>query len=92
MEELDVSQLIRSYKNRYMVGFDVYGFLKLLLFGRILHPASKWATVKQNTDYAVPILKGEIQDYNVYKSLDFIYDHRKAIFNRIHNAMTKRYG
>lgn len=92
LEELDVSQLIRSYKNRYMVGFDVYGFLKLLLFGRILHPASKWATVKQNTDYAVPILKGEIQDYNVYKSLDFIYDHRKAIFNRIHNAMTKRYG
>ncbi len=92
LEELDVSQLIRSYKNHYDVGFDVYGFLKLLLFGRIINPASKWATVKQNGDYAVPILKGEVQDYNVYKALDFIYDHRKAIFNRINTTMTKRFG
>ena len=92
LEELDASQLIRSYKNHYDVGFDVYGFFKLLLFGRIIHPASKWATVKQNSDYAVPILKGEFQDYNVYKTLDFIYDHRKAIFNRINTSMTKRFG
>ena len=92
LEELGVSQLVRSYKNHYDVGFDVYGFLKLLLFGRLLHPASKWATVKQNADYAVPVLKGATQDFNIYKVLDFIYDHRKAIFNRINTSMTKRFG
>ncbi len=91
LENLDIAQLIRSYKNHYNVGFDVYGFFKLLLFGRILNPASKWATVKQNDDYAVPILKGTVQDYNVYKTLDFIYDHRSAIFNRINSSMVKHY-
>ena len=41
LEDLGLSLLIRSYKNHYDVGFDVYGFLKLLVFGRILNPASK---------------------------------------------------
>lgn len=91
LENLDVSQLIRSYKNHYDVGFDVYGFFKLLVFGRILNPASKWQTIRQNDDYAVPILKETVQDFNIYKALDFIYDHRGAIFNRIDTAMVKKY-
>jgi len=91
LEDLDVAQLIRSYKNHYNIGFDAYGFFRLLLFGRILNPASKWATVKQNGDYAIPILKGTIQDFNVYKTLDFVYDHRRAIFNRINTSMIRHY-
>ena len=91
LEDLNVAQLIRSYKNHYNVGFDVFGFFKLLLFGRILKPASKWATLKQNNDYAIPLLKGKIQDFNIYKTLDFIYDHRRAIFNRINTSMVKHY-
>ena len=91
LEELDVSQLIRTYKNAYHVGFDVYGFIKLLVFGRIINPASKWSTVKQNNDYAVPILKENSQDFNVYKALSFIYEHRSAIFNRINTSMVKKF-
>ena len=91
LEELDVSQLIRTYKNAYHVGFDVYGFIKLLTFGRILNPASKWSTVKQNGDYAVPIVKEDSQSFNVYKALSFIYDHRSAIFNRINTSMVKNF-
>ena len=91
LEKLDVSQLIRSYKNNYRVGFDVYGFIKLLVFGRILNPASKWSTIKQNPDYATPVLKDNTQVFNVYKALDFIYDHRSAIFNRINTSMIKSY-
>ncbi len=91
LEELDVSQLIRTYKNAYHVGFDVYGFIKLLVFGRIMNPASKWSTVKQNNDYAVPVLKENSQDFNVYKALSFIYEHRGAIFNRINTSMIKKF-
>ena len=91
LEKLDISQLIRSYKNHYDVGFDVYGFFKLLLFGRILNPASKWATVKQNADYAVPVIKGDVQEFNVYRTLDFIYEHHRAIFNRINTSMVRNY-
>ena len=92
LETLDVALLIRSYKNHYGVNYDVYGFFKLLLFGRILHPASKWATVKQNANYAIPMLKEDIQEFNVYKSLDFIYEHRRAIMNRINSVMVKQYS
>ena len=91
LENLGVSQLIRSYKYHYEAGYDVYGFFKILVFGRLLNPASKWATVKQNEDYALPILKGEFQEFDVYKALDFIYEHRRAIFNRINHSMVKNY-
>ncbi len=91
LEELDISQLIRTYKNAYHVEFDVYGFIKLLVFGRVLNPASKWSTVRQNNDYAVPILKESSQSFNVYKALSFIYDHRSAIFNRINTSMVKNF-
>lgn len=91
LELLDVSQLIRSYKNIYNVGFDVYGFFKLLVFGRILNPSSKWSTLKQNNNYAVPVLKEEGNDFNIYKALDFVYEHRSAIFNRINSSMVKNY-
>ncbi len=91
LEELDLSMLVRSYKNHYDVDFDIYGFFKLLLFGRILEPASKWKTVKQRNNYAFPVIKGAIQEYNVYKALDFIYDHRRAIFNRINTSMVKQF-
>ena len=90
LEELDISQLIRTYKNAYHIGFDVYGFIKVLVFGRIMNPASKWSTVKQNNDYAVPILK-ESQDFNVYKALSFIYEHRSAIFSRINTSMVRKF-
>ncbi len=91
LEELDVSQLIRTYKNTYHVNFDVYGFLKLLVFGRILNPASKWSTAKQNNDYTQPILKEGSQNFNVYKALNFIYEHRGAIFNRINTSMVRNF-
>ena len=92
LSELDLDQLIRSYKNIYRHNFDVYGYFKALLFGRILNPASKIATVKQNEDYCTSIIKNSTDDYNVYEALDFIYEHRKALFNRIDTAMTEKYG
>ena len=92
IEELDLSQLIRTYKNHYDVGFDVYGFFKLLLFGRILNPASKWKTVKQRSDYATPVVKGDICEYNIYKTLDFVFEHRSALFNRINTALVRNYN
>ena len=91
LEELDVTQLIRSYKNIYHVNYDAYGFFKLLVFGRLLNPVSKWSTLKQLQDYYTPIVKGEVNDYDIYRALDFIYDHKSAIFNRIDRRMTTKY-
>jgi len=45
-----------------------YGFAKLLIFGRLLNPASKSSTVKQNENYYKPILENFNSD-NVYDTL-----------------------
>lgn len=91
-EELDLSQLIRTYKNKYNCDFDVYGFFKTLVFGRILNPASKISTVSQVNDYFVPTIRGNYNQFDVYDALDFIYEHKSAIFNRINTNMVKKFG
>ena len=92
LEELDLSQLIRTYKQHYEIKYDVYGFFKLLVLGRILNPVSKISTVNQNSDYYTDILKDDFYKYNIYDTLDFVFKHRHAIFNRINANMTKKYG
>lgn len=56
MEELGINTLFASYKEFTKLKYDVYGFAKLLLFGRLLNPPSKSATIKQNNNYFEPIL------------------------------------
>ena len=92
LEELDLNQLIRTYKNKYQIDYDVYGFFKALIFGRILNPASKIFTVQKVDSYYEPIIKGEFDPYDVYKALDFIYAHQSAFFSRIHTAMVNKFG
>jgi len=91
LEELDIIQVIQSYKGFSKIKFDLLGYLRLLVYGRILNPASKIATVRQNEDYFDPIVS-DIYDYHVYDTLDFIYEHKKQIFNRMNAVMSKKFG
>lgn len=90
LEELGVIQVIKSYKGFSKIKFDLLGYLRLLVYGRILNPASKIATVRQNEDYFDPIVS-DIYDYHVYDTLDFIYEHKKQIFNRMNAVMSKQF-
>lgn len=90
MEELELPLLFRTYKFNSNIKFDLMGFFRLLVYGRILNPASKIATVSHNDDYYNPILKSEFNKLKVYDTLDFIYDNRKQIFNRINSMLTKK--
>ena len=92
LDELDISQFIRTYKQHYGITYDIYGFFKLLVFGRILNPTSKISTIAQNEDYYTPILKEGYYKYNIYDALSFINDHKDGIFNRIDNSMRKKFG
>lgn len=74
LEELGLNTFFSSYKGFTKLTYDVYGFAKLLVFGRLLNPASKSATVRQNEDYSEPILKDFNPD-NVYDTLSFIADY-----------------
>ena len=91
LEELGLHFFFSSYKSFTKLQYDVYGFAKLLIFGRILNPASKCASVKQNTDYYEPLLS-EFNPDNVYDTLDFITANKDRIIRRMNTNLVKKAG
>lgn len=89
LEELGLNTFFSSYKSFTKLEYDVYGFVKLLLFGRLLHPASKSATVRQNDDYYEPILGPHNPD-NVFDTLDFLFANKDRIIRRINTNLVKK--
>ena len=89
LEELGLNTLFSSYKGYTRLQYDVYGFAKLLVFGRLLNPASKCATIRQNEDYYTPILKNYNPD-NVYDTLDFIAANKDRIIRRMNTNLVKK--
>lgn len=91
LEELGLNTFFSSYKGFTKIQYDIYGFAKLLIFGRLLNPSSKCAAIRQNDDYYDPILGPHNPD-NVYDTLDFIYDHKDKIIRRINTNLVKKAG
>lgn len=89
LEELGLNTFFSSYKGFTKLQYDVYGFARLLIFGRLLNPPSKYMTVRQNEDYYEPILKDFNPD-NVYDTLDFIADNKDRIIRRINTSLVKK--
>ena len=92
LEELGLQSFFSSYKRLTKLEYDVYGFAKLLIFGRLLNPASKSATVRQNQDYYEPILQENFNPDNVYDTLDFIAANKDRIIRRINTNLVKKAG
>lgn len=87
---LGLTEFFKSYKGRSKIEYDVLNFFRLLVFGRILNPDSKMATLDQNDDYCFPLLKDH-NPYNVYDTLDFIYKYKDQIIRRMNTALVKRW-
>lgn len=89
--ELGLEDFFRSYKGFSKIQFDVLNFVRLLVYGRILKPDSKMATLEQNEDYYIPLLKYGFNSYNVYDTLDFIYENKEKIFRRMNTSLVKKW-
>jgi len=87
---LGLTEFFKSYKGRSKIEYDVLNFFRLLLFGRILNPDSKMATLDQNDDYCFSLLKDH-NPYNVYDTLDFIYKYKEQIIRRMNTSLVKRW-
>lgn len=92
LEELGLNTFFSSYKKFTKIQFDVYGFAKLLIFGRLLNPASKHATTLQNNDYYEPILSEGFNPDNIYDTLDFISVNKDKIIRRLNTSLMKKAG
>lgn len=90
MEEIGVNSFIARYKQFTNFKFDLAGFVRLLVYGRILNPASKIATVNQNSDYYSNIIK-DLYEYNIYDTLSFLFDYRVNLINWINSRLIKKF-
>ena len=91
LEELGLIATINSYKSFSKIKFDVLGLFRLLVYGRILNPASKAATFAQNDDYYDSIVESDYI-FNIYDTLDFIHDHKKQIVTRLNTKLMQKTG
>jgi len=89
IEELGLRNLFSSYKGFTKIEYDVYGFARLLIIGRLLNPASKIATVRQNEDYYERLITDFNPD-NVYDTLGFIASHKDKIIRRMNTSLVKK--
>ena len=90
VEELGLQNFFSAYKGFTRLEYDVYGFAKLMFFGRVLNPASKLATVRQNGDYYAPILDEGFNPDNIYDTLTFIADNHDKIIRRMNTNLVKK--
>lgn len=91
LDELGLISLVSSYKAKTKIEFDVAGFFRLLVYGRILKPESKIATSRQNNMYYEPIVHPDsFYEYNIYDTLDFVYEYKKQIINRINAKLIEK--
>ncbi len=91
LEDLGLITLINSLKRSTKYEFDVLGFFRLLIYGRILSPTSKIATTRQNDVYYQQIVK-DMYEYNIYDTLDFINKYDKQINNKIHTSLVNKFN
>lgn len=91
LEELGVIEFYTKAKSRTNIEFDLVGFIRLLIYGRILNPASKIGTMKQNNDYYSPIITNPY-DFNIYDALDFTNDYRYNIIKKINANLINKFN
>lgn len=72
--------LLARYKQFTKYEFDLMGFVRLLIYWKILKHPSKIATVNQNDNYYSDIIK-VIYEYNFYATLNFLYDYKYNLIN-----------
>lgn len=88
---LELSQFFTLHKSRSGIEYDLLGLVKLMCYGRILNPASKFSTFHQKDDYYDNLCKSD-NPFSIYRTLDVIYQRRSAILKRMNNAITKTIG
>ena len=78
---LGLDQLFASVKHASKIRYDLQGLVRLLVYGRILEPASKCATMEQNGTYHEPLVSSGNPD-NVYDALTVIDENAEKVFRR----------
>ena len=88
---LGLDQLFASVKHASKIRYDLQGLVRLLVYGRILEPASKRATAGQNKDYHEPLVSSQNRG-SVYDALTVIDENAEKIFRRMNTCIKRGIG
>ena len=88
---LGLDQFFAVVKHHSKLQYDLQGIVRLLTYGRILDPASKIATMRQNDSFYQPLVNTSNDD-NVYDVLDLIYENKQKIIQRMNSSISKGIG
>lgn len=89
--QLGLDKLCATLKHSLGVSYDLTGFIRLLIFGRILQPASKWETAQQNAQYFAS-LADTTYPYHIYDTLDILAEYKEQFIHRMHSSICKTVG
>ncbi len=85
-KSLGINDLLNKIKSDSKIEYDLNGLTKLLVFERILEPASKKKTFENRDKYLFPIVdSNEIKE--VYRTLDVLEENSKKIQNRMNTKI-----
>ena len=89
--QIGLDKLCATLKHSLGLSYDLTGFIRLLIFGRILQPASKWETAQQNAQYFAP-LADTTYPYHIYDALDVLAEYKEQFIHRMHSSICKTVG
>ena len=88
-QQLGLDKICATLKHSLGLGYDLTDYLRLLIFGRILYPDSKWATFRQNSEYYTPLVNDDYP-YHVYDVLDVLSACKEKFIQRMHSSLSKK--
>lgn len=87
--QIGISEVLRDYRSRHDYQIDIAGITRLLVFSRILSPASKSSTYQMKDDFFKPIVSGDTSLQSVYDTLTILANQSSAIQTRMNTRIAK---
>ena len=90
-DALGIYEVLNVQKSRSKIEYDINGLTKLLLFGRVLNPASKCASWNGKGGYIFPVTSSD-NLIDVYRTLDVLDKKSESIQMRMNLKIANRIG
>jgi len=90
-DQLGIYDVLNLHKSRNSLPFDLNGNSKLLVFGRVLSPDSKFATFEDREKYLFPVTKST-KVLEVYTALDSLNEKAQTIQQRMNLKIRQTIG
>lgn len=90
-DALGIYDVLNKHKSQTRIGYDLNGLAKLLIFGRILWPDSKFETFERRDSYRFAVTSSD-NLCEIYRALDCLNEKSEAIQKRINHKITNSIG